>query len=71
MGQETGAKAGGGELGINRFCPVATTGEHPEKCFYCLGGGDLFIGSLDESGEEIMEAYGHRRSGGTGRSLCE
>ena len=56
---------------MNRFCPVATTGEHPEKCFYCLGGGDLFIGSLDESGEEITEAYGCHRSGGTGSSLCE
>jgi hypothetical protein len=34
-----------------------------------LGGGDLFIGSLDESGEEIMEAYGRCHSDGTGRCL--
>jgi len=27
----------------------------------------FFIGSLDESDEEIMEAYGRCHSGGTGR----
>jgi hypothetical protein len=32
-----------------------------EVCFYCLGSGYHFIGSIDEEGEEIIEAYACRK----------
>jgi hypothetical protein len=35
-------------------------------CFYCLGGGYHFIGSIDEDGEEIVETLRCRRCDGTG-----
>jgi hypothetical protein len=34
-----------------------------QECFYCLGSGYHFIGSIDEEGEEIIEAYACKRCG--------
>jgi len=38
----------------------ATASEAREGCFFCLGSGYHFIGSINEDGEEIIEAYACR-----------
>jgi hypothetical protein len=38
--------------------------EIQEQCFYCLGSGYHFIGSINEDGEEIVEAYACRHCQG-------
>ncbi len=40
--------------------------EECRSCFYCLEGW-VFLGSLDQDGEEIVEALRCRRCKGTGR----
>jgi hypothetical protein len=42
-----------------------------EECFYCLGSGYVFIGSIDEEGEEIIEAYACRRCSESGAEAKE
>ena len=32
-----------------------------EECFYCLGSGYHFLGSIDAEGEEVVEAVACRR----------
>jgi len=43
--------------------PFAARGleEGGEECFYCLGSGYHFIGSIDADGEEVTEAYACRQ----------
>jgi hypothetical protein len=40
--------------------------EQERNCFYCLSGW-VFLGSIGQDGEEIVESLRCRRCGGTGR----
>ena len=40
--------------------------DEERNCFYCLEGW-VFLGSLDNDGQEIVEAIRCRRCNGTGR----
>jgi hypothetical protein len=41
------------------YCLVASEAgrDGSADCFYCLGSGYHFIGSIDEEGKEIVETY--------------
>jgi hypothetical protein len=39
----------------------AGRGRAEEECFYCLGSGYHFIGSIDGEGEEVVEGVPCRR----------
>jgi hypothetical protein len=45
------------------FVAAAGKAEEKEECFYCLGSGFHFMGSIDADGEETIETVPCRRCG--------
>ncbi len=49
----------------NSTAPSPHPSAEERNCFYCLGGF-VFLGSLDNDGEEVYDAIRCRKCGGTG-----